>query len=236
MARGLLFASSMPMADPVLSLLSAPLPDPSVGEFLELRLTAVRIAMSDSPVHLERAREALRALGHDADQTIRKTDVHRPDDLFETVCFAARTHIADARELLSSPRAVREDLVRARRRFYRGLSLVAEALAATSGSRMDRRASQPPGRRGVLFAAFVTQVVAATRANPKDIAWVLEVAEAEINIAVAHPDFARVSAEQRATLRGLRGEIAAWAAGPQNADFGLALLNRLILLIDCLNH
>lgn len=226
----------MPMADPVLSLLSAPLPDPSVGEFLELRLNAVRIAMGDSQGQLEGAREALRALAHNADHIIRKTDVHRPDDLFETVCFAARTHISDARELLASSRPVREDLVRARRRLYRGLSLVAEALAATSGSRMDRRQSQPPGRRGVLFAAFVTQVVAATRANPKDVAWVLEVADAEINIAVAHPDFARVSAEQRATLRGLRAEIAAWTAGSRNPDVGLALLNRLILLIDCLNH
>jgi hypothetical protein len=224
------------MADPVLSLLSAPLPDPTIGEFLELRLAAVRIAVGDSPAQLEAAREVLRQLGHKADQTIRKTDVHRPDDLFETVCFAARTHISDARELLAAPRAVREDIVRARRRLYRGLSLVAEALAATSGSRLDRR-SQPPTRgRGVLFASFVTQVVAATRANPKDVAWVLEVAEAEINIAVAHPDFSRVSAEQRNTLRSLRGEVAAWAAGSRNSDFGLALLNRLILLVDCLNH
>jgi hypothetical protein len=228
----------MTMADPVLLTFSAPLPDPAVGEFLELRLGLVRVAMSDSPAQLDNAREALRVIGRNADQAIRKTDVHRADDLFETVCSAARVHISDARQLLASPSFSRDELVQARQRLYRGVCLVAEALAATSGSRTARsRSSQPPTRgRGVLFASFVTQVVAATRANPKDVRWVLEVAEAEINVAVAHPDFSRVSAEQRNSLRSLRAEIAAWTNGSRNPDVGLSLLNRLILLVDCLNH
>ncbi len=228
----------MAMPDPVLLTFSAPLPDPAVGEFLELRLALVRIPMSDSPAQLENAREALRVIGRDAEETIRKTDVHRTDDLFETVCSAARVHISDARQLLAAPRFTRDELVQARRRFYRGVCLVAEALSATSGSRTARlRSSPPPTRgRGVLFASFVTQVVAATRANPKDVGWVLEVAEAEINVAVAHPDFSRVSPEQRTTLRALRAEIASWAAGTRHPDVGLSLLNRLILLVDCLNH
>lgn len=218
-------------------MLSAPLPNPAIGEFLELRLALVRIAMSDSPVQLDNAREALRVVGRDADQAIRRIDVHRSDDLFETVCSAARTHISDARQLLAGARFTLDDLLQARRRLYRGLCLVAEALSATSGTRTTRFRSQPPLRgRGALFASFVTQVVAATRANQKDVGWVLEVAEAEINVAVAHPDFSRVSADQRNSLRALRGEIAAWASGTRSPDFGLSLLNRLILLVDCLNH
>jgi hypothetical protein len=88
----------------------------------------------------------------------------------------------------------------------------------------------------VLFAAFVTQIRAATRVNPKDVLWVLQVADAEISVAAAHPLFSRLSAEQRSTLRGLRGEIADFATSDRNHEVGFALLNRLVLLVDNLNH
>jgi hypothetical protein len=88
----------------------------------------------------------------------------------------------------------------------------------------------------VLFAAFVTQIRAASRANPKDVLWVLQVADAEISVAAAHPLFTRLSSEQRSTLRALRGEIADFATSERNHEIGFALLNRLVLLVDSLNH
>jgi hypothetical protein len=213
--------------------LPATLPDPAVAEFLEHRLALVRVNVSDE-ARLEQAREALRVIGRNSNEAIRRTDVQRPDDLFASVCFAARTHVGEARRLLAGPSADSSDLERARQRLYRGLCLVAEALAATSASRA-RRFERRPGH-GVIFAAFVTQVVAAARSNRTDVAWVLEVADAELGIACAHPSFSRLSAEQRHMLRALRGELAAWSESDRTPDAGYALLNRLILLVDCLNH
>jgi hypothetical protein len=117
---------------------------------------------------------------------------------------------------------------------------MAEALTATSGSRSSSnrpRADSGVNLRvghGVLFAAFVTQIRAASRANPKDVLWVLQVADAEISVAAAHPLFSRLSTEQRSTLRALRGEVAAFATSERSSDTGF--LNRLVLLIDGLNH
>jgi len=65
---------------------------------------------------------------------------------------------------------------------------------------------------------------------------VLEVADAEIAIAAAHPRYTRLSAEHRNTLRVIRGEMAAWSAGNRHPDAGYSLLNRVILHIDCMNH
>ena len=212
------------------------LPDPAIAEFLELRLSLVRINLSDA-ARVEEAREALRVVAREANHAIRNIDVRRPHELFASVCFAARSHVAEARQMLADARAERAELTRARRRLYRGLCLVAEALTATTRSRASQTDAPPATRgRGVLFAEFVTQVVAATRSNKTDVAWVLHVAEAELGVAAAHPAFSRLSAEQRSSLRALRGEIVAWSAGDPATDSGYLLLNRLILLVDCLNH
>jgi hypothetical protein len=213
--------------------------DPASAEFLELRLALVRVALSESPALHEAAREALRVVGRDANHAVRSTDVRRDDDLLSGVCFAARSHIAEARQILAAASTEYSELVRARRRLYRGLSVVAEALTATTMSRAKLRLSdvQPSLLgHGVLFSQFVTQVAAATRANPTDIAWVLEVADAELAIAAAHPRYSQLSSEQRNTLRSIRGEMAAWSAGTRNPDVGYSLLNRLILQVDCMNH
>jgi hypothetical protein len=214
-------------------------PDPALAEFLELRLALVRIPLGDAHDTLEASREALRVVGRNANHAVRHADVHRTDDLLTDVCFAARAHIAEARHILAPARVEYHELLRARRRLYRGVSVVAEALTATTLSRAKTRLSEtPPSQRGhgVLFAEFVTQVVAATRANPKDIAWVLEVADAELAIAAAHPRYSHLAPEQRNALRLLRGEIAAWSTGTRHTDAGYSLLNRLILQVDCLNH
>ena len=213
--------------------------DPALSEFLELRLALVRITLSEAYENHEVAREALRVVGRNANHAIRNADVRRSDDLITNVCFAARAHIAEAREILADAKIDYASFVRARRRLYRGLSVVSEALTATTLSRARRRMSDaPPSQHGhgVLFAEFVTQVVAATRANPKDVGWVLEVADAEIGIAAAHPRYSRLSAEQRNTLRAIRGEMSAWSAGARIPDAGYSLLNRLILQVDCMNH
>jgi hypothetical protein len=227
----------MTMTDPILTTFSAAIPDPSLGEFLELRLSLVKIALSDDASRYEEARHALRELGAKSSRTIRRTGLGRRDDLFGYVCFAARSHVAEARHILTSATNL-ADLVRARRRLYRGLCVMAEALTATSTSRSSglRGDSPLPRGNGVLFAAFVTQIRAATRANPKDVLWVLQVADAEISVAAAHPLFARLSADQRTTLRALRAEIAEFASGERNSEVGFALLNRLVLLVDGLNH
>jgi len=225
--------------EPSMSLSPKTRPDPALAEFLDLRLALVRITLSDVHEALEPAREALRVVGRDANHAVRSADVRRTDDLLTDVCFAARAHIAEARHLLAPARVDFHELVRARRRLYRGLSVVTEALTATALSRAKARLSDaPPSRHGygVLFAEFVTQVVAATRANPKDIAWVLEVADSEIAIAAAHPRYSRLSAEQRNALRLIRSEMAEWSAGLRNTDAGYSLLNRLILQVDCMNH
>jgi len=216
-----------------------PSPDPALAEFLELRLALVRVELSEAPEKHELAREALRVVGRNANHAVRNADVRRSDDLITNVCFAARSHIAEARQLLAAARIDYPELVRARRRLYRGLSVVSEALTATTLSRARQRMSNAPPSlhgHGVLFAEFVTQVVAATRANPKDVAWVLEVADAEIGIAAAHPRYSRLSAEQRNTLRAIRGEMSAWSGGARAPDAGYSLLNRLILQVDCMNH
>jgi hypothetical protein len=213
--------------------------DPAAADFLELRLALVRIALPEAVELLEPAREALRVVGRDANHQVRNADVRRDDDLLTGVCFAARSHIAEARQILSAANVEYVELVRARRRLYRGLAVVAEALSATTVSRAKLRVSDfPPPRQGhgVLFSQFLTQVAAATRANPKDIAWVLEVADGEIAIAAAHPRYTRLAAEQRNALRVIRGEMAAWSAGTRHPDAGYSLLNRLILLVDCMNH
>jgi len=213
--------------------------DPALAEFLDLRLALVRIPLAGAADVLEPAREALRVVGRDANHAVRNTDVHRTDDLFASVCFASRAHIAEARQILASASVDPSELVRARRRLYRGLCVVTEALVATATSRAEKRHSERPPSlhgQGVLFAEFVTQVAAATRANQKDVAWILEVADAELGIAAAHPHHSRLSPEQRNTLRALRGEIAAWSAGGRNTEAGYALLNRLVLHVDCMNH
>jgi len=214
-------------------------PDPALAEFLELRLALVRITLSEAADKLELAREALRVVGRAANHAVRNADVRRTDELLTDVCFAARAHIAEARQILASARTDHAELVRARHRLYRGISVVTEALMATALSRAKARMSDAPSSRrghGVLFAEFVTQVVAATRANQKDIGWVLEVADAEIGIAAAHPRYTRLSSEQRNTLRSIRGEMAAWSSGTRSTDAGYSLLNRLILQVDCMNH
>ena len=226
----------MTMTDPILRTLSATIPDPSLGEFLELRLSVAKIALSDDPTRFEQARHSLRELGAKSTRTIRRTGLGRRDDLFGYVCFAARTHIAEARHILTSATNL-ADLVRARRRLYRGLCVMAEALTASTSRSSGRRSDSPtPRGHGVLFAAFVTQIRAASRANPKDVLWVLQVADAEISVAAAHPLFSRLSSEQRSTLRALRGEIADFATSERNPETGFALLNRLVLLVDSLNH
>jgi hypothetical protein len=214
-------------------------PDPALAEFLELRLALARIAIDDAPEKLEVAREALRVVGRNANHAVRTADVRRFDELYSDVCFAARAHIAEARQILATARVEYRELVRARKRLYRGLALVTEVLAATTYSRaragtVDRHVSQQG--HGVLFAEFVTQVVASTRANPKDIAWVLDVADAELGIAAAHPSYSQLPAEQRSTLSGIRAEMAAWTGGTRHSDSGYSLLNRLILHVDCMNH
>jgi hypothetical protein len=241
MARGLLRERPMPHRESALPSLPSPKTafDPALAEFLELRLALVRIELSDAPESLERAREALRVVGRNANHAIRSADVRRTDELLTDVCFAARAHIAEARHVLAPAHVDYHELVRARRRLYRGLSVVTEALTATTLSRAKARLSDaPPSQHGygVLFAEFVTQVVAATRTNQRDIAWVLEVADAELGIAAAHPRYSRLSADQRNALRVIRGEMAAWAAGLRNLDAGYSLLNRLILQVDCMNH
>lgn len=223
---------------PSLRLPSQP-PDPALAEFLELRLALARIALDDAPERLEVAREALRVVGRNANHAVRTADVRRFDELFSDVCFAARAHIAEARQSLATARVEYRELIRARRRLYRGLALVAEVLTATTYSRaragkFEKNVSHHG--HGVLFAEFVTQVVAATRANPKDIAWVLDVADAELGIAAAHPCYSELPADQRNTLSGLRAEMAAWAGGTRHGDSGYSLLNRLILHVDCMNH
>ena len=213
--------------------------DPAAAEFLELRLALVRIALPEAPDMLEPAREALRVVGRDANHAVRNADVRRDDDLLTGVCFAARSHIAEARHILAPANVEYVELARARRRLYRGLSVVAEALSATTVSRAKLRLSDVPAPRqshGVLFAQFLTQVAAATRTNPKDIAWVLAVADAELAVAAAHPRYSRLGNEQRNTLRVIRGEMAAWSAGNRHPDAGYSLLNRLILHVDCMNH
>lgn len=217
----------------------APPHDPALAEFLELRLALVRIRLSGTAEELEPAREALRTVGRDANHAVRDTDVRRTDDLFTTVCFAARSHIAEARQILAAASVEPGELSRARRRLFRGLCVVTEALVATTTSRAESRRSEPPPSphgRGVLFAEFVTQVAAATRANQRDVGWILEVADAELGIAAAHPRYSRLSSDQRNTLRALRGEIAAWTAGGRQPEAGYALLNRLVLHVDCMNH
>lgn len=210
-------------------------PDPAIAEFLDLRLEVVRVSLSSAPstAGFENARSAFREIGRNANAAIRKADVKRTDELFASVCFAARSHIAEARGRLASDVIENTDLVLARRALYRGLSLIAEALSAS-----DERTSVAPPRAGgsVLFVAFVTQVVAATRANTRDIAWALEVADSELNVAVAHPNFLLISHERRALLRMLRAEMTAWFGAGRETDAGYALLNRLMLLVDCLNH
>lgn len=230
----------MTMADPILTTLSAAVPDPSLGEFLDLRLSLVKIALFDDPARFEEARRKLRELGAKSSRTIRRTGLVRKDDLFGYVCFAARSHVAEARHILTSATSLAE-LSRARRRLYRGLCVMAEALTATSGSRSS--SSRPRldsgvalRGHGVLFAAFVTQIRVASRANPKDVLWVLQVADAEISVAAAHPLFSSLSTEQRSTLRALRAEVADFATSERGNDAGVALLNRLVLLIDGLNH
>jgi hypothetical protein len=227
----------MTMTDPVLTTLNATVPDPSLGEFLELRLSVAKITLSDDLARFEEARHALRELGAKSSRTIRRTGLVRRDDLFGYVCFAARSHVAEARHILTSATSY-ADLVRARRRLYRGLCVMGEALTATSTSRSSglRSGSPLPRGNGVLFAAFVTQIRAATRANPRDVLWVLQVADAEISVAAAHPLFSRLSVEQRTTLRALRAEIADFVTSDRNHEVGFALLNRLVLLIDGLNH
>jgi hypothetical protein len=213
--------------------------DPAAADFLELRLALVRIALPEAPELLEPAREALRVVGRNANHAVRSTDVRRDDDLLTGVCFAARSHIAEARQILAAASVEYSELVRARRRLYRGLSVVAEALSATTVSRAKVRVSDiPPARQGhgVLFAQFLTQVAAATRTNPKDIGWVLDVADAELAITAAHPRYTRLATEHRNTLRAIRGEMAAWSAGTRHPDAGYSLLNRLILQVDCMNH
>jgi len=213
--------------------------DPAAADFLELRLALVRIPLPETPELLEPAREALRIVGRDANNAVRDADVRRDDDLLTGVCFAARSHIAEARHILASASVEYAELVRARRRLYRGLAVVAEALNATTVSRAKLRMSDiPPPRQGhgVLFAQFLTQVAAATRANPKDIAWVLELADGELAIAAAHPRYTRLADEHRNTLRIIRGEMAAWSAGNRHPDAGYSLLNRLMLHVDCMNH
>ena len=158
-------------------------------------------------------------IGRDAKHAIRRTDVRRADDTFAGVCHAAWSEVAEGRRLLEADEPTPSELVLARRALYRGLCLVAEALSATSA-----------------FATFVTQVVAASRANPEDIAWALEVGDAELGVAEAHPRFCRVSADNQNRLRSLREEIAVWRTGERRPDTGQALLNRLILLVNCLKH
>jgi hypothetical protein len=213
--------------------------DPAPAAFLELRLAVVRITLGDAPETHEPAREALRVAGRNATHAVREVDLRRADDLASSVFFAARAHIAEARHVLAAGRVELVELVRARHRLYRGLSIVAEVLTATSLSRARVRMSDAPASshgNGVLFAEFVTQVVAATRANPRDIAWVLEVADTELGIASAHPRFARLASDQRAALRTLRGEIVEWTSRARDADAGYSLLNRLMLQADCMNH
>jgi hypothetical protein len=213
---------------------SAP-PDPAIAEFLDLRLDVVRVPLSPalSTDGLENARSAFREIGRNANAAIRNADVRRTDEPFASVCFAARSHIAGARRRLASGSVENTELVLARRALYGGLALIAEALSASD----ERpRALPPHAGRSALFLAFVTQVVAATRANTSDIAWALEVAESELTVAVAHPHFLLISHERRTLLRILRAEMAAWFSGAREADAGLALLNRLMLLVDTLNH
>jgi hypothetical protein len=213
--------------------------DPALAEFLDLRLALVRIQLAGSAEQLEPAREALRVVGRNANHAVRNTDVRRTDDLFTSVCFAARSHIAEARQILAAASVDAGELTRARRRLYRGLCVVTEALVATATSRAESRQSERPPSphgQGVLFAEFVTQVAAATRANQRDVAWILEVADAELGIAAAHPHYSRLSADQRNTLRTLRGEMATWSATGRTPEVGYALLNRLVLHVDCMNH
>ena len=230
----------MTMTDPILTTLSATAPDPSLGDFLELRLTVAKVSLSDDLTRFEEMRHALRELGAKSSRTIRRTGLVHRDDLFGYVCFAARSHVAEARHILTSATSL-PDLVRARRRLYRGLCVMAEALTATSTSRSSSSRPRADSHvtlrgHGVLFAAFVTQIRAATRANSRDVLWVLQVADAEISVAAAHPLFSRLSVEQRTALRALRGEIADFAASERSHETGFALLNRLVLLVDGLNH
>jgi hypothetical protein len=221
--------------------LSAIVPDPAIGEFLELRLLVARVPIGAALAQerLEAARNTLRELARNANHAIRTADVRRSNDIFASACFAARAQISDARGRLAGATLDAAELGRARRLLYRGLCLVAEGLAAASNprTRASLTESAPPGpKQGVLFAAFVTQVAAATRANARDIAWALEVADAEVSVTAAHPHFMRIAPEQRGMLRSVRGEIAAWSGGDRSPDAGYALLNRLVLLVDCLNH
>jgi hypothetical protein len=221
--------------------LSALVPDPAVSEFLELRLLVARVTIGATLAEerLEWARNTLRELARNANHAIRTADVRRSNDIFASVCFAARAQVSEARGRLAVATLDAAELGRARRALYRGLCLVAEGLAAASipRTRVSLTESVPPGpKQGVLFASFVTQVAAATRANTRDVAWALEVADAEVSVAVAHPQFIRIAPEQRSMLRSVRGEIAAWSGGDRSPDAGYALLNRLVLLVDCLNH
>jgi hypothetical protein len=221
--------------------LSALVPDPAVSEFLELRLLVARVTIGAtlSQERLEEARNTLREVARSAHHAIRTTDVRRSNDVFSSVCFAARAQVSEARGRLARATFDAAELGRARRALYRGLCLVAEGLAAASilRTRVSLTESMPPGpKQGVLFASFVTQIAAATRANARDVDWVLEVADAEVSVAVAHPHFIRLAPEQRSMLRSVRGEIAAWSGTDRSPDTGYALLNRLVLLVDCLNH
>jgi hypothetical protein len=221
--------------------LSALVPDPAVSEFLELRLFVARVPIGEalSPERLEESRNTLREIARSANHAIRTADVRRSNDIFASSCFAARAQVSEARGRLAGATLDAAELGRARRALYRGLCLVAEGLAAASilRTRVSLNESVPLGpKHSVLFASFVTQIAAATRANARDIAWALEVADAEVSVAVAHPHFMRIAAEQRSMLRSIRGEIAAWASGDRTPDAGYALLNRLVLLVDCLNH
>src|SRR5262245_34622950 len=91
--------------------------DPAILEFLELRIALVRVKIDDG-AGLENAREALRVVGRNANHAIRNMDVRHTDDHFASACFAARSQVAEARQLLATASVNAGDLVRARRKLY----------------------------------------------------------------------------------------------------------------------
>lgn len=201
-APGAAFATSFGMPRPLLRLIkntdrSAPRPLP-MGELLGVRLDIVQIELGSQKDHASVRRE-LGVLCDKANALIREIDRGNADWVVDA-CFTARVRVAEAARLLVA-NARPDDVRAARATLYRSIAGLVEALEAPVSA---------PRERDLYLAHLRTLVVAASEANPTDAGWILDIADAELDLCASASALKSVSSDAFHRLSNLRNEIGRW--------------------------